>query len=147
MKNSFLLAVSAGLLLSVSAFAHKGATGIVKERMDKLKASQMALKQIFAASKRNDFEAIVPLANQIKNWAEIMPTKFPSGSDGTPSEAAPAIWTDFEGLKSAVKENFGAARFLEVTALMVMQKQRPKLSNNWQEPAKRISKVIDPTYL
>ena len=117
MKNSFLLAVSAGLFLSVSAFAHKGATGIVKERMDNFKASQVALKQILAASKRNDFDAIVPLANQIKNWAEIMPTKFPSGSDGSPSEAAPAIWTDFDGFKSAAKENFEAARFLEVTAL------------------------------
>ena len=117
MKNFFLLAVSAGLLLSVSAFAHKGATGIVKERMDNFKASQMALKQVLAASKRNDFDAIVPLANQIKNWAEIMPTKFPSGSDGPPSEAAPAIWTDFEGFKSAAKENFEAASLLEVTAL------------------------------
>jgi cytochrome c556 len=117
MKNSFLLAVSAGLLLSVSAFAHKGATGIVKERMDNFKASQMALKQVFAASKRNDFDAIVPLANQIKNWAEIMPTKFPSGSDGPPSEAAPAIWADFEGFKSAAKENFEAASLLEFTAL------------------------------
>ena len=117
MKNSFLLTVIAGLLLSVSAFAHKGATGIIKERMDNFKASQMALKQIFAASKRNNFEAIVPLANQIKNWAEIMPTKFPAGSDGPPSEAAPAIWTDFEGFKLAAKENFEAASFLEVTAL------------------------------
>ena len=117
MKNSFLLAVTAVLFLSVSAFAHKGATGIVKERMDNFKASQMALKQILAASKRNDFEAIVPLANQIKNRAEIMSTKFPSESDGTPSEAAPAIWTDFEGFKSAAKENFEAAGFLEVTAL------------------------------
>ncbi len=118
MKNSFLLAVSAGLPLSVPAFAHKGATGIVKERMDNFKASQIALKQVSAASKRNNFfEAIAPLANKIKNWAEIMPTEFPSGSDGPPSEAAPAIWTDFEGLKSAAKENFEAASFLEVSAL------------------------------
>ena len=117
MKNFFLLALSAGLLLTVSAFAHEGATGIVKERMDNFKASQMALKQILAASKRKDFEAIVPLANQIKNWAETMPTKFPSGSDGPPSEAAPAIWIDFEGFKLAAKENFEAASFLEVTAL------------------------------
>ena len=117
MKNFFLLALSIGLLLTVSAFAHKGATGIVKERMDDFKASQMALKQVLAASKRKDFEAIVPLANQIKNWAEIMPTKFPIGSDGPPSEAAPAIWIDFEGFRSAAKENFEAASFLEVAAL------------------------------
>ena len=67
MKNCFLLTVIAGLLLSVSAFAHKGATGIIKERMDNFKASQMALKQILAASNRNNLEAIVPLANQIKD--------------------------------------------------------------------------------
>ena len=117
MNKKFFLALSVGLLLSVSALAHKGATGIIKERMDNFKASQMALKQIVAASKRSNFEAIVPLANQIKNWAEIMPTKFPSGSDGPPSEAAPAIWTDFEGFKSAAKENFEAASLLEFTAL------------------------------
>ena len=117
MNKNILLIVSLGLLLSVSAWAHKGATGIIKERMDNFKASQIALKQIFAASKRNDFEAIVPLANQIKNWAEIMPTKFPSGSDGAPSEAAPAIWTDSKGFKLAAKENFEAAAFLGETAL------------------------------
>ena len=113
----FFLALCAGLLLTVSAFAHKGATGIVKERMDYFKASQIALKQVLVALKREDFEAIVPLANQIKNWAEIMPEKFPSGSDGPPSEASSVIWRDFEGFKSAAKENFEAASFLEVSAL------------------------------
>ena len=67
MENSFLLTVIAGLPLSVSTFADNEATGIIKERMDNFKASQMALKQIYASLKRNNFEAIVPLANQIKN--------------------------------------------------------------------------------
>ena len=142
MENFFLLTVIASLPLSVSAFADNEATGIIKERMDNFKASQMALKQIFAASKRNDFEAIVPLANQIKNWAEIMPTKFPSGSDGPPSEAAPAIWIDFEGFKSAAKENFKQPVYWSLLPLTAMQKQRPKLLNNWQEPANRAIKVI-----
>lgn len=142
MKNSFLLAVSAGLLLSVSTFAHKGATGIVKERMDNFKASQMALKQILAASKHNDFEVIVPLANQIRNWAEIMPAKYSSGSDGPPSEAAPAIWIDFEGSKSAAKENFEAASLSELAALNGDSKATTKAINNWQEPANRAIKVI-----
>ena len=117
MENSFLLTVIASLPLSVSAFADNEAPGIIKERMDNFKASQMALKQIFAASKRNKFEAIVPLANQIKNWVEMEPTKFPTGSDRPPFEAAPAIRKDFEGFKLAAKENFEAASFLEVTAL------------------------------
>ena len=109
MKKFNLLALSDGLLFSVSALAHTGATGIIKERMENFKAIQMALKQIFAASKRNNFEAIVPLANQIENSAEIMTTKFPTGRVGPPSEAALAIWTDFEGFKLAAKENFEAA--------------------------------------
>ncbi len=67
MENSFLLTVIASLPLSVYAFADNEATGIIKERIDNFKASQMALKQIFAASKRNNLEAIVPLANQIKD--------------------------------------------------------------------------------
>ena len=67
MENSFLLTVIASLLLSVSAFADNEATGIIKERMDNFNVSQTALKQIFAASKRNKFEAIVLLANQIKD--------------------------------------------------------------------------------
>ena len=129
MENFFLLTVIAGLPLSVSAFADNEATGTIKERMDNFKASQVALKQILAASKRNDFEAIVPLANQINNWAEIMPTKFPSGSDGPPSEAAPAIWTDFEGFKLAAKENFEAASFSEVTALNYDAKSLAKAIN------------------
>ena len=66
MENSFLLTVIAGLPLSVSTFADNEATGIIKERMDNFKASQMALKRIFAASKCNNLEAIVPLANQIR---------------------------------------------------------------------------------
>ena len=44
MKNSFLLNGIAGVPLSVSAFADNGATGIIKERVDNLKASQMAKK-------------------------------------------------------------------------------------------------------
>ena len=66
MKNSFLLAVSDGLLLLVSGFANKGATGVVKERKDNFKACKIALKQVLAATKHNVFEATVYLANQIE---------------------------------------------------------------------------------
>ena len=73
-RLNFLLAFC---VLSASAFAHKGATGIVKERMDEFKASQQAIKQIFAATKSADLDAVVPLAEQIKTWAEMMPDYFP----------------------------------------------------------------------
>ncbi len=106
MKALFLLAVSAVLLLPFSALAHKGTKGIVKERMENFKASQMALNQILAASKHRDFEAVLPVANQIKNWAEIMPRMFLGVTDRPPSEAASAIWKDFEEYRSAAKGYF-----------------------------------------
>ena len=117
MENSFLLTVIASSPLSVSAFADNEATGRIKKRMDNFKACQMAFKQIFAALRRYNFEAIVPLANQMKNWIEIVPTKFPIGSDRPPSEAAPAIWKDTEGFKLAAKKIFETASFSNVTTL------------------------------
>ena len=96
-------------LLSGVAIAHEGATGIVKERMDEFKASQQALKQIFAATKSADLDSVGPLAEQIKAWAERMPDYFPAGSDDSPSEAAPAIWTDFDGFRLAAARHAEAA--------------------------------------
>lgn len=109
----FLLAFC---VLSASAFAHKGATGIVKERMDEFKASQQAIKQIFAATKSADLDTVVTLAEQIKTWAEIMPDYFPVGSDNSPSEAAPAIWTDFDGFRAAASRHAEAASSLITAA-------------------------------
>ena len=103
-------------LLSASAFAHKGASGIVKERMDEFKASQQALKQIFAAVKSADLDAVAPLAEQIKAWAEKMPDYFPEGSDDSPSEAAPAIWTDFDGFRLSASRHAEAASGLITAA-------------------------------
>ncbi len=104
------------LLFSASALAHKGATGIVKDRMDNFKASQQALKQIFAATKGGDVQAVVPLAEQIKVWAEKMPDYFPAGSNQSPSEAAAAIWTDFGGFSAAAARHGEAASGLITAA-------------------------------
>jgi cytochrome c556 len=38
-----------------------------------------------------------------------MPDYFPQGSDGKPSEAAPEIWTDFDGFTQATKDHYEAA--------------------------------------
>ena len=103
-------------LLSGVALAHKGATGIVKERMDQFKASQQALKQIFAATKQGDLQLVIPLAEQLKVWAVKMPDYFPAGSDHSPSEAAPAIWTDFDGFRAAASRHAEAASELMIAA-------------------------------
>jgi hypothetical protein len=39
-------------------FAHEGATGVIKERMDKFKMSKTMMKQINVGLRENDFENI-----------------------------------------------------------------------------------------
>ena len=87
------LALSCGF--SMLAYAHSGATGIVKERMDFFTQNKDDLTAIKTHFRNGDLDAIVPLATQIRDWAEKMPAYFPDGSDGKPSESSPQIWLDF----------------------------------------------------
>ena len=91
------------------ALAHSGATGIVKERMDMFKKNQDNLKAIKSHIRSGDYESIVKLADEIRDWAVKMPEYFPEGSNEKPSEASPAIWTDFDGFKDAAMKNETAA--------------------------------------
>ena len=99
-----------------AALAHSGATGIVKERMDMFKKNQDNLKAIKAHIGSEDFESIVQLAVEIRDWAVKMPNYFPEGSNEKPSEASPAIWSDFDGFKNAAMKNETAAKQLIAAA-------------------------------
>jgi cytochrome c556 len=105
-------------LTSVVAFAHSGATGIVKERMDYFKSSQANLKKIKAHIIEENYAAIIPLANGIASWADKMPDYFPAGSNIKPSEASPKIWLDFEGFTAAAQLNWKASSSLAKAAKM-----------------------------
>ena len=108
------LALSCGF--SMLAYAHSGATGIVKERMDFFTQSKENLKAIKTHFRNGDLDAIVPLATQIRDWAEKMPAYFPAGSDGKPSEASAQIWLDFSGFERAANTNYQAANQLVIAA-------------------------------
>ena len=99
--------ISIGFICGV-AFAHSGATGIVKERMDYFKASQVSLKKIKTHIINENYGAIIPLANDIARWAEKMPDYFPVGSNLKPSEASKKIWSDFRGFSAAAHLNWKA---------------------------------------
>ncbi len=99
--------ISIGFMCGV-AFAHSGATGIVKKRMDYFKASQANLKKIKTHIIKENYLAIIPLANDIARWAEKMPDYFPEGSNLKPSEASTKIWSDFEGFSAAAHLNWKA---------------------------------------
>jgi cytochrome c556 len=106
------LALSCGF--SMLAYAHSGATGIVKERMDFFKQNKDDLKAIKTHFRNGDLDTIVPLATQIRDWAEKMPAYFPAGSDGKP--ASPQIWLDFSGFERAANANYQAANQLVIAA-------------------------------
>ena len=108
------LALSCGF--SMLAYAHSGATGIVKERMDFFTQSKENLKAIKTHFRNGDLDAIVPLATQIRDWAKKMPTYFPVGSDGKPSEASPQSWLGFSGFERAANANYQAANQLVIAA-------------------------------
>ena len=98
------------------ALAHSGATGIVKERMDMFKKNQNNLKAIKSHIRSENYESIVKLADEIRDWAVKMPEHFPEGSNEKPSEASHAIWTDFDGFKNAAMKNETAAKQLIAAA-------------------------------
>jgi cytochrome c556 len=117
---SFLLAF--GTMFGAAALAHSGATGIVKERMDMFKKSQNNLKAIKAHIGSEDYESIVKLADEIRDWAVKMPDYFPEGSNEKPSKASPNIWSDFDGFKNVAMKNETASKKLMVAAQAEDQK-------------------------
>ena len=118
MTKPITLLVIIGLCsLSLVSFAHDGATGIVKERMDRFSKNQENLKQIKPLLRNGDLNSIAPLALEIRDWANEMHEYFPEGTDGKPSEASTKIWEDFDGFKLAAKANAEAADSLYNAAL------------------------------
>ena len=100
-----------------TAIAHKGATGIIKERMDEFSHARFQLKQLRQAAQAKEFETISAITSDMLDWAERMPDAFPVGSDGAPSEAAPTIWSDPQGFAAAIARYEGAIRQLNQSAL------------------------------
>ena len=114
MRYIFLM-VSLATLVS-AAFAHEGATGIIKDLMGKFKESQLILKLMIKSAKVDDFEKIADMSSALHQWGSEMTDYFPAGSDGNPSEAAPAIWSDPEGFKAATTRFSKAALTITVAA-------------------------------
>ena len=100
-----------------SALAHSGATGIVKDRMDRFKDSQNALKKIAAAIKVQDFNAIDAPAQVIAQWGDEMARYFPEGSNPPPSEALDIIWQDMDQFEAMADANAKAAKRLQQLAI------------------------------
>ena len=83
----------------ISAYAHSGATGVVKERMEMMSniASEMKfIGKMLKGSIAFDAEAAAIAAAAIADYAGQIPEVFPATSGGGLSEAAPAIWENWD---------------------------------------------------
>lgn len=96
------------LVAGATAFAHSSATGIVKERMDAMKAIGEATKIIAAmmqGKQAYDAAVVASAATSIEHHAGSgLLDQFPEGSLDAPTEALPVIWDDWVGFKSGVED-------------------------------------------
>ena len=107
------------LLPMSESLAHKGATGVIKERMETMKSVARSMKRINKALRSSsdiDRAAIKREAAAITKHAREFPQKFPVGSEGGMSEAKPEVWknpVDFSAksmaLSTAAERLSGAA--------------------------------------
>ncbi|WP_170519861.1 c-type cytochrome [Ruegeria atlantica] len=108
MKTEKLLlgAVFASVLAvaSQSVFAHGGATGVVKERMDGMGVMKEAMKVLTPMMRGQvDYDTAVvrDRSEDISRHAgEALTKLFPKGSLDAPSEAKPEIWQDWEAFST-----------------------------------------------
>jgi cytochrome c556 len=110
-----------GVLLVVFtgfAFAHEGATGVVKERMDLMKGQQKQMKLIGDMAKgKKTFDAAkaAAAARDLGKSTQKIPDLFPEGSNKHPSEALDAVWKEWDRFKGDAHDAEAAADALAET--------------------------------
>lgn len=100
--RSFAARTAAALVIlsGAAAFAHGGATGIVKERMEAMKALGASGKALAAMARNEapfDPDAAATHAEVMAgHGGDSMTALFPEGSLKDPSEALPVIWDEWD---------------------------------------------------
>ena len=107
-----VFAVTLSLFLSSNTHAHDGAVGVVKERMDKFKASERATKTIKQAISRGDTAKILTEAKSLVSWSREMEAYFPKNANQAPSEARDEIWLMWDDFLSTIQSFDNAAQAL-----------------------------------
>lgn len=113
-KKSFVIGLIA---VSGVALGHSGATGIVKERMDKFKDAKASIKVLKSAIKKKDFATVTKEAESINLWAKELIASFPIGSNPHPSEALDRIWQEFDQFENEAKAQIRASEKLMKAAI------------------------------
>lgn len=120
MKHRSLFAGLVIASLTATAWAHSGATGIVKERMDAMKDMGEAIKRlkpIMSGDAPYDAATVREAARIIRaQGGTAMTEKFPEGSTEHPSEARAEIWRDWPEFEALARQMAEAAHGLELAA-------------------------------
>ena len=98
LKRKIILAAAA-MTISGIAFAHSGADGVVKERMDMMDEIARGMKTIGAMIKgETAYDAQTAKASALEIYGHMshIAEMFPEGSTDKPSEALPAIWENWD---------------------------------------------------
>ena len=120
-RRTFYAAIGVLTVLVIgNAYAHQGATGIVKERMDAMKSMGDGMKVLGAMLKGEttyDPMRVKAIARDVaQHGGDAMTQLFPDGSTQHPSEAMPAIWSDWPKFQALADEMQDLAQKLEVAA-------------------------------
>jgi len=109
--------MGAALLSAGAAWAHGGATGVVKERMDAMSAigdNMKSIGQMLKGATAYDPALIAKAADDIAGHGGNALTKlFPEDSLQSPTEASPAIWRDwreFSGYAGSLQSSAAALK-------------------------------------
>ena len=108
-KTIAIIAATLGIagIATTSSLAHKGATGIVMERMMAMGDMAKGMKKLAAmvtGKAPYDVEKTRAIAKQIGAHAVSIPEQFPEGSIKGPSEATPNIWTEWDTFAKHAKD-------------------------------------------
>jgi len=108
--RTLLVTATIGSATIAAAFAHGGATGIVKERMDGMMAMGKALTSVgdmFKGKSEFNPEKIAAAADIVKLHAVNIDKLFPdtkASRTGKGTEALPTVWNDRDGFLAIAVE-------------------------------------------
>ena len=118
-KITLSLVCLAALAGATTVLAHKGAKGVVMERMMAMKSmgdGMKELSQMVTGKIAFDAAKVTSIAKSLKQHATKIPEQFPKGSLQKPTEALPVIWEKWDDFKGQADNLATLAGELETAA-------------------------------
>lgn len=119
MRKAIFLTTLLTLAIASASFAHDGATGIVKQRMDMMSdvaRSMKTLGQMIKGKADYNADTAQAAAQKIAKHSKHFQTMFPIGSTQEPTEALPTVWENSDEFQKLFYTMENEASELEVIA-------------------------------